>query len=632
MTVRRFWITLCVGIWLIFPEGVWAQSSSKTSGVSASGIRLPVLRKPAPESGQVTSRVREWFRLWRQGKRSAALQMCSDIQKLQRDLGIENLFLFSSALLRLGDTLVGKGEAEVAKKLYDWANKMAPAYSLPYFRLSWMTFRYQPGKMYLSFPLLWKGWKRRLSSPFEVSVFSVELSRYLGWTLGLSFALLWFFLLLRCLRPLLVDFSSLFPTGVTSFQMSLLSLLLLFLPLLMGAGLLEALLCWVFFAWFYQSTRERVLTTTGLLLLSALPYFLFYVGKFASIINSPVEDLYRLNVSAERTLAARRLERYLQKNSKSLDVLWSLGLYYKRRGRNFEARRMFSRALKVKAAKGLRVNLGNLDFLEQEPEKAFLKYRKALIPEGMFNLSQLLKHSTAIRQEVIAEKVNARSAALSQGGARVENFEKQVQPQINRYIMDVSLPKNRYWKRLLEQEDRTALQARVWGWLSSWIPLAYAPWTGVGVAILLWLLAPLGRRSFRGRSCEKCGTVFDRDQNTGAICAQCKFLFQKKEGSSARKVQKEFEIQRHQRRRYFSKLALSVLVMGSGQILQQKAIKGFFLLLLLTTTIYLWLFPQPLLSNPMEPISEQGWWLAISVTAITLVLYVFSVREAWNDD
>ncbi len=634
--MRKFWISICIGIWMGWPGSIQAQSKSSVAGVTALGIRLPILRKPSPEAGQIKRRVQEWFRLWRRGKHSVALQSCKEIQQLQHELGVSNLFLFASALVQEGDKLYEKGKTDRANSLYRWAQKVAPSLSRPYFRLSWMIVRHHPGQIHTAFPVFWKGLMAQIRSPIEATVVLVGVSRFLGWTLGLSFALLWFFLLLRCLRPLLFDFHGLFPRGVTPFQMSLLSMLLLLLPPLMGAGVLETLLCWTLFAWFYQSTRERILTTTGLLLVSALPFVLLFMGRLVSVINSPVQDLYMLNHSTTRIATARRLERYLRSHPKSLDVLWSLGLYYKRLGRALEARRMYQRAIRVKSDPSLQVNLANLAFLVREPEKAFFLYQKALkrkaLPEGLFNFSQLLKHSTATQQELMQQKADARDAALQKGGKRVEAFEKQVQPHINRYIMDIALPSHRYWQRLLEQKDRTALQARIWGRISTWIPLDYAPWTGALFALLLWFLVPVGRRYFQGRSCVQCGTIYDREESHSAICGQCSHLFEKKEGSPARRVQKEFEIQRFQRKRYYSQAILSFLVMGAGQILRQKAFKGFLYLLCLTATLYVWIFTQPLISHPMSVGDSQYLWLNIALTSVTVLLYVLSLRETLNDD
>lgn len=631
--VRIFWLVIVISFG--WTGGIPCFVYGQTKGISSLGIQLPVLRTPTTETDAVQKRVSEWFRLWRLGQFNAALLSCKEIHQLQQEMGISNLFLFSNTLVLLGDQLRKQGKYDQAHALYSWANTVAPDVSRPYFRLSWSTLILQPTRLHVAARFFWHGLLTKMRSPLEVATLAAGTARFLFWTLGVAFLLFWICLLLRCLRPFLMDLRELFPPGVTPFQMSLMSVMLLFLPPLMGAGLLDTLLFWVLFSWFYQNTRERFLTTGGLVLVSLLPIACIFLGKLVGLVHSPTQALYVLNQSEVRVESAKKLQVALEKTPKDIDLLWSLGLYFKRKGDLQTARLYYEKALKLSTIPALQVNLGNLYFIERDVEKAFATYKKAIqshhIPEGLFNISQILKHSSSTASEVVQQKVDALQEALRGGGQRVERFERQEKTHWNRYIMDVELPSSRYWQRILERPEYTDIFSRLWPSLSSWIPAVYAPWVGVGVAVLLWLLLPLGRRFFCGCSCSQCGLIFrvvTSDTTSSTHCSQCEQLNQKKEGfSPARRVQKEIEIQRYQRWRYYSQAILATFLVGSGHIMRQKTAKGFFLFLCAATTVFLWIFSEPFLVSPFSLGDTHSLWLTLGMTVWTGWLYFLSLRE-----
>lgn len=633
VAVRKLWIVLG----LLLSVGCGGMAWGQTKKLESLGIQLPELRRPSGEVNPIQRRIREWFRLWRQKRYQSAISSFKEIHKLQKDLAVNNLFLFSSALVLQADERWNQGNTKQAQQLYQWAQTFSPTYARPYFRLGWFSLYNQWTKPHIGAIFVWKGVVATVRSPVEAAAPLVALARFLGWLFGIAFLCLWISLLLRCLRSLLSDLRNMFPQGVTPFQMSLMSLLLLLLPPLMGAGILETLLFWILFSWFYQSNSERVLTTLGLLLLSGLPFVAGYVGKFVSFAQSPLQQMYTLNQSADRAQAAPHLARIAEKKHPyRFEILSSLGLYYKRIGQLGRSRTYYQRALKLRSAASVRVNLGNLDFIEREPEKAYQHYLKgASTPEGQFNLSQLLKHSASTAPNIVQQKVDASQAALRSGGARVERFEQGQTQQINRYIMDAEVPLSLYWKLFLQTPDRTRLSERIWQTLSAWIPIAFAPFTGIAFVVLLWLLLPVLGRVFQGRACSQCGSVYQRleaGSNPRTLCSQCRQLDEKKEGlSPARRVQKELEIQRYQRLRYYAQVVLAVVMMGSVQVIRNKTWKGFFYFLALAITGFLWLFPEAFLSHSLSVGTSRYWWLTIGFTGWTVLLYYFSLREALTD-
>lgn len=619
----------CVGVSL----SSWAnEPAAKVSEFDALGIELPVLRRSVRTVQHVRSLVREWDKLWKKNRTGQAKGVLKELHELRLNSGYSHFVSLTSVLLKRASDAEQEGHYARARYLYEQATHFSPSSPTPQYRLSWVILRSDPSQLYRSFKAFWKGLKLHRFDIFGVTVWIVNCAWFLAWLLGCTFGLFWLVLLIRSLRSFQSDFRDLFPDGVTSFQIQLLSLFLIFLPLLMGAGIVETLLCWILISWFYQTKTERVLTTLGLLLLSATPYAANWVGRLASLSDSTLASVYKMNTTE---WGARELKRVTNAANRSKDetLLWSLGLYYKRRGQLTTARAYYKRAYQKRRNPALLINLANIDFIEQKAESAYNKYRKALrsrgLPAGQYNLSLMYQHSHST--DVVPLKVDALTAARRGGGERIEQFIKQSKQQINRYVMDIVPSQIYYLRQLLVLRDQTALRQRLWSYAATWLPLSIAPWLGIGMAFLLWLLFPLVGRFFCGTSCTRCGCIVGRrEQQMGAAegeCTQCHQLTAKTEGvSPERRVRKEFEIQKFKRRRSWVMLA-SALFIGVGQLLLKKSSKAFFLFLVLSTLLFIWMFQAPLLVHPFHAGGGRPFWLAIAVTVCAAILYIRSVRE-----
>ena len=130
--------------------------------------------------------------------------------------------------------------------------------------------------------------------------------------------------------------------------------------------------------------------------------------------------------------------------------------------------------------------------------QAALKLNSRLV-EAHYNLSQVFKHSHST--EIVQQGVANLSAARDLGGERVEKFRKQEKKRTNRYLMDRAFPRQRYLRSLFQQKKHSELMEALWYGGVRWFPYKIAPFVGVGGAILLWFLLPLGGRYFRARRC-----------------------------------------------------------------------------------------------------------------------------------
>jgi tetratricopeptide (TPR) repeat protein len=615
-----------------------ASSWAKIGKANPLDIQLPDLRVSIPDLFQIEMRVREWLRLWRDGKTDAARQIFVDIHRMQREQGIPNLISFAVVLLREGDLAYYRKDIQAAKELYTRAIEFAPDVSEAYFHLFWANFRLQPLEVHRIIHLLWDGWKRKFSSPLELGAWAIKFVHFVASVLGLAFMMLLICLLIRCMRSINRDVKELLPRGVSSIQVYILLVILLCLPLLLGAGILETALFWLLFTWFYQARSERILVTSALLLVSVLPYLAEYTGKLASSIDAPVSWLYFINRSDKREQVVGRLRKLLDSRPNDVEILWTLGLYHKRRSDIESARQYYRRALKVQQLSELYINLGNLEFIERNAEAAYAYYIKGLKiksrAEGQYNLSLLFKHSHSTDPNIVKQSAEALERARLSGSGRVEQFEKQAELQINRYLMDIEPSLNVYWQQILQQPDRANLAAWLWTELCRWIPLSYAPWLGIGFALLLWLLLPLGRTYLRGNPCSKCGDITCENETNDpnqSRCIKCSQLTDKKENiPSARFLEREFAIIKYQRKIYYLRVFSSMLCMGTGHIMLKKAWKGFGLFCSLACVLYIWILPGPSIAIPFLPVTGASMLPSAFVTMVILILYLDSLKEILN--
>lgn len=599
----------------------------------ALAVRLPTLVRASNESSRLRRQVSEWIRAWRTKQYKRANDIRKQLHQLRHATGTPNAYVVSLAFIREAEQALARGEASRSIQLYKDAAAFAPSYWTPHYRLAWLIVRYDTAKVYRATKHLLKAFRLHVNNLFGLAVTSINILRYLMWVLGFAFLFFWVLLMLRSLPSFQSDFRDLFPDGVTHFQIQLLSLFLIFLPLLMGAGLLETLLCWIAISWFYQTNKERIYTTVGLLLLSVVPIGAEWTGKLASLAGSPQESVYLLSQTDMGTSERSRLRKLALRKGADPHIAWALGLHYKRKGQFSLARTMYKRAYKKSRNPALLVNIANIDFILGRGAEAFQGYKKALAKRGMYagqyNLSLIFKHSTSM--DVVSQKVDALTAARASGGQRLEAFVSQSTLHTNRYLVDVPIPNKYYLLSFLKMKDQTQLTSRLWGYAATWIPKAFAPWVGLGMVVLLWILFPIGRRYFRGKPCTRCGRIIGwKEQhagNTESECNQCLELSGKRESISAeRRVKKELEIQRHKRRRSILLTFAAVGCMGAGQLLLRESTKAFLLLFFLGSIAFVWLYPAPLLAYAFGGGGSQSLVMPIGLSLIGLLLYIRSVR------
>ncbi|MCB9639516.1 MAG: hypothetical protein H6728_03010 [Myxococcales bacterium] len=625
---------LWVGLLFLFGTPVYAQTAREYP------LDLPNLA-PAPSVQSLHQQMQEWYQTVKRGRKGLAKRRLDSLYQLTRDRALYNYIALSHALLAFGDADLRRGQYDDALYFYQQASRFSPKLASVDYRLAWLALQTELTAPHIALNHLSRGLRKEWMDPLQRAYMLQQALLFSVAGLGLLFFLWWIFLLIRSLRTLDFDFREMFPTGVTLQQLRIFTLLLLLMPILMGGGLIEILLLWIAFSWFYQTWSERVISTVGLLCLSLLPLAFLWIGHLATIPGSRIETVYLLNEADQSPAMVLRAEKALLSSPRDADLLWALGVYYKRNNEFQKARTYLKRALRFDRSPGISLDLTNLDFLEREGDAAFRGYRALLNkpearPQVYYNIGQLLKYGkdTQLLQQG-AEYRNA--AILGRGGRIADTFNKMLRKQSNRYIMDASFPSTRYERRIFVPRE-TPFSQQMWSLFARWIPHEFSLWAGGAAALLFWLLLPLGRIFRRGDPCKKCGVIKllseTADENNmdlppnAIICGRCIRSFAaSEEGAPRRRVQKELAAGRYQQRRSILERILSGLTLGGGHILQERSFKGFFFFLFVSFYAAWWWFSMSSWPHPLTLEMEKTIWPQIGVGGLLLLVWIYVQRD-----
>ena len=621
-------------------KGAKSGPADVAAATDDSPIDLPVLTVPQPQDSAAIGKLfRGRHRLGGKGYSVEADHRLAQLREKQLDLGLPNLFAVAVSLTREGDQAMAKGNGKRAIGLYTQAARLAPSLGEPLYRRAWARLRHTPTDAYDAGVDLVTGLSREIGDfPSAVVLGVNSLARVL---LALAFAIGGFLLVvfIRCLRLFVHDLRGLLPGGLGSSHAVVLAALLLVGPPILGSPFIVTLLVWIAVAWQYSRISERVILGVGLALLGLLPLGLGYIGKGLELPSSTAAYMYRVAKGEDDGHSPGEVKRCLAKaKGQDAQLLWVLGLYHKRRGDLPQAEVYFRRAIGLRAGAAAHVNLGNVILASKRDwRKAFDQYDKASrTAEANFNMSQIYRRSH--QTPYIKQGTEAVMRAKLIDADRVSAFQAIKKPRLNRFVMDLYPPNSLYWKRLLSSKRGDRFATAVWGGVMPWIPLGWGWTLGLGVLALLIGLRPATGKLFGASVCASCGrTVCSRcdPENQGESCSQCLAVFSKGDTTKVApqvRIEKEIAVRRYERRKSLLVKIVSILFPGSGQILFERPVKGFFIMLVPAAIGAGVLLAAGVVQHPMALGSPLGLWSAVAGGTVFAALYVHSVLEVFRRD
>lgn len=388
--------------------------------------------------------------------------------------------------------------------------------------------------------------------------------------------------------------------------------LILALPLIYGFGPILLVFPVAGILWGYQSTSERVLTATFVILLGFSPWLLRVGDHLTEAGTGTSQALHALSLNAGDARAMESVEAAAAADPSDWQLQTVLGLAYKRVGRLADARRAFEAATEAidpeahaDSAGVIYNNLGNVLFAlghagpaEEAYQKARRRAREA--PEPPFNLHRLYRRSgRADDAESAIQQASGIDAQL------VAAWSQDDEPSVNRYVVDMELPASALIGRAMQDVlADTPLARRSWVMLAGPVPEMSAPLAALATLAIFVLIGRLRSRMRLTWPCVRCARPAPSPIADGPPahpqCEQCVNLFVRNIPVDRRvRFQKEQTVSRYSALRRWGTRGLGLLVPGTVDLVRGNPLRGA-AMVAATSVLLIWLvYPDGLLIEPV---------------------------------
>jgi len=432
-------------------------------------------------------------------------------------------------------------------------------------------------------------------------------------------------LFIRYGRSMAHDFREILSHWTRGGAVTVLAFALLFLPLFLWLGPMWLLFYWLVIFFGYAGIIERILIMTLALAIAAAPIALDLNAHWIAGVDGPI--VLSAIASQEQSYYPEALHRLqdvvnLVPNSAVLHLL--LGNLLLQEGNEPEAAAHYRRSWELHDNAGAHVNLGNLNFLDNDLGAAINEYQRAEELDPHLAIA-FYNHSIASGE---AYKFNEQAKRLDQA-KRIDSrlIERIMANPPSQKIVMYRPPVEDAWD-VSSRIAKSGTAKTLFGNYSSFDPMVSArnPITLAGV--LAALLAPLiffkrRRHGFAG-SCIKCGRTFcprcKSGRESATYCTQCIHIYLKRDGVSvATKRMKLDEVGQHQSGMLRRNKVIGTFLPGSAQLLEGRTLIG-----LLGLFIFLAAVSLAVLVGRLAPVLAPGEFAKMIVRGLAIVIAVIT--------
>lgn len=567
-------------------------------------------------------------RAYRAGWSEAAFKLVDQLKEAAKDVGIKDLRPYSQTLVFFARERAQAGDYPGAMEWLKKAELLSPQWPGSYFTRARINL--QRGYVHIPEALgaVIVGYTAGLRSPWTLMTWKAHLFYGLQWLLVFLLLIGAFALLLKNTPLILHDIQEFITRGRPFQVINTLTIICLFLPLLLGFGLLWQGIFWLLLFFPYANLKEKIWSVLFLLLLLSTPLFLSSAGSISALFASPRSQLLMLaQESGYDTALIENLKTFGRQEPKNPLIPYLSGLLFYRGGDFTQAEREFKTALEIKPRwYPALVNLGNTYFGMNALEQAAQEYRRALeqqpkIVAAHYNLSQIytaqLKLTEARTEYDQAVKIDAELVA---------SYEQSTSPNPNRRIMEQRLSDDEFftWASPPPVEVKRFIQ-NLWSGRLGDISLSTTPATLILVLILTLVLTYIRKRRGLAQCCQKCGQPYCKrchpQQRGENLCLACNAIFIRKDAVIVqRKVERQLAVQTYQQQRRIYSRSLNLLLPGMGHYYWGDSLKGLIFSALAAILVVFFFLPAPAFLPLTE--REPYLWRIFLGGAVFVLLYV----------
>jgi tetratricopeptide (TPR) repeat protein len=407
---------------------------------------------------------------------------------------------------------------------------------------------------------------------------------------------------------------------------------LLFLPLLAGAGLIWTLVFWLVLLYKYMIRKEKILTLAMLVFVCLInPIFGMTLSLFRNYPTAHVQSALGMVRNGYNPVLISRIENLAEKSPQDLENLFFLAYLYQKGGKYETALSHYRRIIQIDPSRyDIYLNIGNIYFLNGQNSWAIENYNRCVEINPGYAPAYYNASITYAREFNFEKAAEYKKQALKHDPNVLAFAEKDslflnspthsmIYQRIMGEVKDNFLNQPR---RMIGKE--AVREARVL------FPGSRSAIPGGFFLLLLLILSLIRKDRSHAVICRKCGSVYCRkcQSFTGpdAYCSQCHHLFIKRDGIAPQaKKMKMDSIQSHRKRRRLLISLLTALIPGSSHFYLGLTFAGSVFIAVWASSITYLVFESALLENPLK--ASGGGISVISAVCVFLLVMTYLVAN-----
>ncbi|MEW6376515.1 MAG: tetratricopeptide repeat protein [Thermodesulfobacteriota bacterium] len=576
-------------------------------------------------------------RVWEDVKKTPSLSKkeLDQLYQLKLDKGIRNLPLLSLLLIRESKQARQRGVSDQAVEMANHSIKFSPELPQPYFELARAYWHQNPLQLHKILPEVFRGQVAQFHYyPSSLKLF-YNTFYILSNAVLMTFIIFGIVIVVKYLPLYFYDIRKNLTQEVARLLLNSLKIFILFIPFFLRLDILWAILFWSILLWGYVNKKERQFILFFLIVLVYLPFFLhacssFLDGRFSDVIL----EMNQANHEDWDGGTEEKLRTWLSTNPDDPEVLFTLGLIEKRRGRYPQAVEFYERAIhqKNKFSEAYS-NLGNVYLAQKQTGLATASYQKAidLSPDKgayYYNLYRAYSQETFLSGNI--DKAFRKASQLDP--KLVDYYSMIDSPNMNRLVIDEVLTTQRLWGRFLDQFiGREGFLFRLF---KAWFEKIPTRVPLLAPIVFLGFLMGMSRYSRTKRfltRCPMCGSPTYRfylgNSEEEFICFNCYRIFIQKEKLHPKIAEKKSsQVLQFQKQNHFVSKFLSFFFIGFSYLWREQHFKGLLFLFLFFIFILRFVYWNGVITTSFPPTSTTLWG-AIFWGGLFIFLYLLSVRQ-----
>jgi len=546
-----------------------------------------------------------------------------DIRQRALDSGVSNFVPYSLLLIKESRAAANEKEFETAAILADFALKMSPDLPPAYEAKAEVLWAKNRLLVYLPFIGYFQSFFTGLIHIEALPFIVISNSAVIVFSCLLTAGLFVLLVAVRCFGLYFHDARHVINKKVPNSVIMIGLLGLFFAPLIFGFTALWLLPLWLFLLFGYLNKQERLSAIFLFLLLLIVPVVIFSAGLGLKLSHSQEEGLlWKVNFDYWDKHDLVELKALKEKNADDEDVLFSLGLVYKKNGDFEKALKAYTELVDLNPGNYQAfINLGNVYLSMNRWQKAVEAYVQAIklapgeCAAAHFNLSRAYGQKFLF-DESEAEFLKAKKIERKRAEKKFENATEHY----NRMVIDEQLSKRRIFERALTySKDEQTFLDNLWSLFFKPVSFKY----GFAAIFVLFAASMILVKKDRFRiamRCTMCGKSLcrrcQREIPKDMTCTQCLNFYKEQDHfDQSLKLAKISKMKRYQFFYTFIRNVLGFVFPGSALIWKGYPLIGtallFFSAMLFFKIVILFLFSSP--------------WAFLGLTKLPLIVLLAAV-------